>query len=274
MVVRHNISLMRQPGILREFDPKRGDSVATLTYEYSAGFQVPEHAHGADQLIYAIRGVMEVFSGSNMWLIPPRFALWIPAETCHRIHMPSAVSMRTLYFRPGLVRRRQLGNAVLHVTPLLHELILETVRIGRLRAGYHLERALRDLLILHINSATPVPTFVALPRDGRALALAQAVLSAPEQAKPLAALSRDAGVSVRTIQRIFRKDIGIDFESWRRQVRLTKAVEMLVAGCSVKEVSFNIGYRQSSAFVEAFRRSFGMTPKTWIVAMERLNREN
>jgi AraC-like DNA-binding protein/mannose-6-phosphate isomerase-like protein (cupin superfamily) len=273
--VRHNISLLRQAKISRDFDPKRGVSVATLSYEYTPGYQVPEHAHGADQLIYAIRGVMEVFSGANMWLIPPGFALWIAAETRHRIHMPGAVSMRTLYLRPGLarmpgvVRTPRRDCAVLHVTPLLRELILETVRIGKLRARQHHERALRDLLLLHLESASPVPTFVSLPRDERALALAQAVLSTPEQAKPLAALARDSGVSVRTIQRIFRREIGIDFESWRRQVRLKKAVELLVAGRSVKEVSFCVGYRQSSAFVESFRRSFGMTPKAWAVSLER-----
>ncbi len=265
---------MRQPAVLREFDPKRGVSVATLAYEYAPGFQVPEHAHGADQLIYAIRGVMEVVSGSNMWLIPPRFALWIPAETYHRIQMPSAVSMRTLYFRPRLVRTPLLAGAVLHVTPLLRELIVESVRIGKLRARQRHERALRDLLILHLESASSVPTFVPLPRDERALAIAQEVLSAPGQAKPLAALCRDAGVGVRTVQRIFRKDIGIDFESWRRQARLTKAVELLVAGRSVKEVSFCIGYRQPSAFVEAFRSSFGITPKAWMMSLEKPSRES
>jgi len=265
---------MRQASILKEFDPKWGVSVTTLAYEYTAGFQVQEHAHGADQLIYAISGVMEVVSGSNMWLIPPRFALWVPAKVFHRIHMPSAVSMRTLYFRPGLIRTPPLGQAVLHVTPLLRELILESVRIGKLRTRHHHERALRDLLVLHLESASSVPTFVTLPTDKRALALAQAVLSTPHQAKTLAVLCRDAGVSVRTVQRIFRKDIGIDFESWRRQARLTKAVELMVAGRSVKEVSFLVGYRQPSAFVEAFRRSFGVTPKAWMMSLEKPNRES
>lgn len=272
--MRHNISPLRQARILRDFDPKRGVSVETLAYEYPAEYQVPEHAHGSDQLIYAIRGVMEVFSSSKMWLIPPRFALWMPAEIRHRIHMPDAVSMRTLYFRPGLIRKRPQGTTVLHVTPLLRELVLETVRIGKLRARSLHERALRDLLILHLESASPVPTFVELPKDERALALAQMVLSAPQQARPLAALCHDAGVSVRTIQRIFRKDMGINFESWRRQIRLTKAVELLVAGRSVKEVSFCVGYRQSSAFVETFRRSFGMTPKAWTVSLKKLNHES
>jgi len=269
--VRHNISPVRQLSILREFDPKRGISIATLAYEYPAGFQVPEHAHGSDQLIYAIRGVMEVFSGRNMWLVPPRSAIWLPAETCHRIDMPNAVSMRTLYFRPGLIRTPPLVSAVLHVTPLLRELILETVRIGNLRSRQHHERALRDLLVLHVESASSVPTYVPLPRDERAVTVARAVLTAPEQTTPLAALCSDAGVSVRTVQRIFRKDIGTDFESWRRQVRLTRAVQLLVAGRAVKEVASCVGYRQPSAFVEAFRRSFGTTPKAWIVSLEKLN---
>ncbi len=263
---------MRQIGILREFDPERGVSIATLAYEYASGFRVPDHAHGADQLLYAIRGVMEVFSGSKMWLVPPRFALWIPAQTYHRIHMPSAVSMRTIYFRPGLVRMQPLASTVLHVTPLLRELIVEAVRIGKLRARHRHERALRDLLVLHLESASSVPTFVTLPTDQRALAVAQKVLSAPEQAKPLAVLCSDVGVSVRTIQRLFRNDIGIDFETWRLQARLTKAVELLVAGRTVKEVSYCIGYRQPSAFVETFRKSFGMTPKAWVISLERPDR--
>ena len=45
--------------------------------------------------------------------------------------------------------------------------------------------------------------------------------------------------------------------------RLTKAVELLVACYSVKQVAFAIGYSQPSAFVEAFRRTFGVTPKVW-----------
>ena len=271
IVLRHNISLLRHTKILTEYDPKRGVSVATLAYEYPGGFQVPEHAHGSDQLIYAIRGVMQVFSGQSMWLTPPHFALWIPAQTDHRLRMSGAVSMRTLYFRPGLVRGLSLGCSVLHVTPLLRELIVETVHIGQLRMKDVRERALRELTVFYLKKASPVPTFVTLPTERRALSVGQAVLANPGLSTPLADLCSLVGVSVRTVQRAFRKDMGIDFETWRRQVRLTKAVELLVSGCSVKEVAFAVGYRQSSAFVEAFRRTFGATPRAWTLSLERLN---
>src|ERR1700722_11411822 len=128
MLLRHNVSLLRQSKILTEYDPKRGVSVATLAYEYPSRFHVPEHAHGSDQLIYAISGLMEVSSNQSMWLIPPHFALWIPARTHHRIYIPGPVSMRTLYLRKDLNVRLEPRCAVLHVTPLLRELIVETVR--------------------------------------------------------------------------------------------------------------------------------------------------
>ena len=259
---------MRQYGVIRKYDPGPGVSVATLAYEYRSGFQVPEHAHGSDQLIYAIRGVMEVHAGRNMWLIPPQFALWIPSRTLHRIRMPAVVSMRTLYFRPGLVSRPEPGCSVLSVTPLLRELIVETVRIGRLRARNPSECALRDLTILHVTRASSAPTSVALPTDSRALALAQAILHNPSQPKPLPNLCVDAGMSLRTMQRVFQRELGTDFDSWRRQVRLMKAIELLVTGSSVKETAFAIGYNQPSAFVEAFRRMFGSTPKAWCVALQ------
>jgi transcriptional regulator GlxA family with amidase domain len=185
--------------------------------------------------------------------------------------MPKAVSMRTLYFRPGLVSGLPPSCGVLHVSPLLRELIVETVRIGQLRKTNRVESALCDLVVSQLESASPVPTFLTLPSEPRALAVAKAMLRNPAQSRTLAELCDEVGVSVRTIERLFRKDVGIDFESWRRQARLMKSVELLIAGCPVKEVAFRVGYRQGSAFVEAFRRSFGVAPKAWILALEKLD---
>ena len=93
--------------------------------------------------------------------------------------------------------------------------------------------------------------------------VAQAVLAHPGAPKKLVELCAQAGVGVRTIQRHFKKEAGIDFESWRRQVRLMKAIELLISGNSVKQTAFEVGYQQPSAFVELFRTVFGTTPKVW-----------
>jgi AraC-like DNA-binding protein len=264
--MRHNISLMRQ-GFSDYYDPKPGTSISTLAYEYPPAFRVPEHAHGADQVIYATRGVMEVSAGQSFWLIPPQFAIWIPARTMHSIRMPGAVSMRTLYLRRGLAPRLPATCAVLHVTPLLRELIVEAVRIGQLRTRNRLHCALRDLVVFHLEGASSVPTFLTLPKDPRALAVAHALIANQAHNPSLDSLCASAGASVRTIQRAFRSEVGTDFATWRRQARLMKAVELLAAGSLVKQAAFATGYRQPSAFVEMFRRTFGATPKAWAAAL-------
>ena len=259
----------QKQGLLTEYDPKPGVSVATLAYEYPAGFNVPQHSHASDQVIYAISGVMEIASGQGFWLIPPHFAIWIPARTPHYIRMPAAVSMRTLYLRPGLAPRLPAACSVLHVTPLLRELVVEAVRIGQLRRRNALHCALRDLIISKLQSAATVPSFVTLPQDRRALLVAQTVMRDLRGCGSFQSLCEQAGASPRTIERIFRREVGLSFESWRRQFRLMKAIELLTAGGLVKEVAFQIGYRQPSAFVEVFRRTLGATPKAWTASLQK-----
>jgi AraC-like DNA-binding protein/quercetin dioxygenase-like cupin family protein len=257
---------MRQT-VQRAYDPKPSASIATLAYEYPPDWQVPEHAHGSDQLIYATRGVMEIASGQSRWLIPPQFAVWIPAAARHSIRIPGAVSMRTLYIRPGVAHGMPRTCAVFHVTPLLRELIVEAVRIGNLRARNTLHCALRDLLVAHLREASAIPTFLTLPKDTRALQVAHASMTKLSQNPAFHALCAKAGASVRTIERCFRREVGTDFETWRRQARLLKAVELLVAGKSVKQVAFAVGYRRPSAFVAMFRKVFATTPKAWVSAL-------
>ena len=108
-----------------------------------------------------------------------------------------------------------------------------------------------------------------MPKDARARTLAESVIANPKAPSALDAECRKAGMSTRTMQRVFRREIGTDFETWRRQARLMKAVELLAAGRSIKETAFAVGYRQASTFVASFRKSLGMTPKAWIAALTR-----
>ena len=204
-----------------------------------------------------------------MWVIPPHFGLWIPAKIPHQIQMHEAVSMRTLYIRCGLAHIAPTCT-VLHARGLLRELVSEIVRVGRLRKDRPVERALCEVLIAELERAPAIQTVIDLPKDRRALAIARAVMLDLRTSKSLPALCAAAGISVRTLERLFRRDVGIDFESWRRRWRLMKAIEMLVAGHAVKTVADAVGYLHAGAFVELFKQSFGTTPKTWIQALEKL----
>ncbi|KAA6456429.1 helix-turn-helix transcriptional regulator [Acidobacteria bacterium AB60] len=257
---------MRQPLLVRENDPGRGISVTSHARDYARDSRVSLHAHGSDQLVYASRGVMEIAAGEHLWVLPPHFGLWVPARTAHRIHMHERVGMRTLYLRPGIFAR-WAGCTVFHVTPLLRQLIFEIVRRERLRARDGLDGALLQVLVAQLERATPVPTGITLPRDERAAAVAQRVLEDVASRRSLGDLCKSAGASVRTMQRIFQREVGLDFESWRRQVRLMRGVQLLVSGRSVKEVADAVGYADTSTFVALFRSVFERPPKAWVLGL-------
>jgi AraC-like DNA-binding protein len=261
---------MRQP-IVTENDPPRGVSIATLARNYLRGSHIPPHAHASDQLIYASRGVMQVFSGQRFWVIPPQFGLWIPARIRHSIRMPEAVSLRTLYLRRGLTPLARQCQ-VFHVAPLLREIVFEIVRMGRLRNRDRVERAFRDLLVAQLRCARSVPTEVAMPVDPRALRACEQVIANLADESPLRSICVSAGISVRTLERVFQREVGTDFETWRRQMRLMKAVELLVSGSSVKETAYAVGYQQPNPLVALFRTTFGTTPKAWLSTLDRSGR--
>ena len=244
------------------YEPRPGVSISSLAYEYPAAWQIQEHSHAADQLIYSTSGVMEITIAQMHLLVPPLFAVWVTADTRHSIRMPSAVSMRTLYLQPKLVKTHNCR--VLHVAPLLRELILEAVRCVDLTNRKPAHAALREVLIAQILKAAPVPTTLILPMDLRARRLAQATLADPASNEKLETRCSDVGMSVRTLQRIFRRDVGMDYDSWRRQVRFLKAIELLIMGSNIKAAAAAVGYRQASPFISMFSRQFGMTPKAWI----------
>jgi AraC-like DNA-binding protein len=69
-----------------------------------------------------------------------------------------------------------------------------------------------------------------------------------------------AGASKRTIERIFKDDLGMTFAQWRQQLRLMRAMVLLAEGTKVTHAALESGYSTPSAFISMFRRSMGTTP--------------
>ena len=67
-------------------------------------------------------------------------------------------------------------------------------------------------------------------------------------------------VSLRTLQRHFRVQYGLTVSGWLREVRLRKAYGGLIQGSTVKEIAFDLGYKQLSHFSRDFKSYFGVSP--------------
>jgi AraC-like DNA-binding protein len=231
--------------------------VRSFACTYPTGFVIDEHRHDWDQLLYASAGSMTVHARRATWLIPPGKAVFLPAEWEHGIRMWGDVAMRSLAFPRGIAA----GECrVLSVTPLLRELILRVVEMAALDSRVATHQHLLGVLLEEMGQSAVAPLELPMPRDERALAVAQWVLAAADKDAGLDLLARRFAVGRRTLERLFRNETGMSFGLWRQKARMLESVRLLAEGKSVTDAALDTGYRSVSAFIAAFKQTFGCTP--------------
>jgi len=221
------------------------------------------HAHVWDQLTYAASGVMRVHTESATWLVPPHRAVWLPAGVRHTEEMHAPVSVRTLYLAPKLAKGLPREVCMVNIPALMRELILHISRIGVLDRKKPADAHLISVLLDELVGAPDVPLQLPMPRDDRAKRVAAFLQESPDDDASVAELSRRAGASRRTIERLFLAEAKMTVGEWRRRLRLLHGVRLLAGGESVTNAAIDAGYASTSAFIAAFKRTFGVTPSRY-----------
>ena len=74
------------------------------------------------------------------------------------------------------------------------------------------------------------------------------------------ALAKQHRIARRTLERRFRGETGMSFGMWRQKARLLDSIRLLAEGESVTHAALECGYSSVSAFIAAFKGTFGCTP--------------
>jgi len=205
---------------------------------------------------------MTLYAGNASWMIPAGKAVIIPHNCRHSIRMWGEVAMRTLYFPPDLYAQALSDPNCrgISVTPLLRELILRVIEIGALDRRVSEHASLAAVVLDEMARAEVPPLLLPVPTDLRAAAVAHDVLAMPSEERSLDALARDHGVGRRTLERLFRSETGMSFGMWQQKARLLYSVRALAESRPVTEAALDAGYASVSAYIAAFKRTFGCTP--------------
>ena len=79
-------------------------------------------------------------------------------------------------------------------------------------------------------------------------------------------LADECGVSLRQLERYLSRVAGRTPQRWLSELRQKKSIELLWSGHSIKEVSYQLGYKQSSHFSRDFKRFYGVAPSEVLAA--------
>jgi AraC-like DNA-binding protein len=251
--------------------PPHPGNVEILARSYKSGFRLDPHMHREAQLLFAARGVMQVETPRGIWLVPPERGVWLPPRLVHAIDVLSDIEMRTLYFQPRWLAKQKTGAAIgsefiVRVGALMREAILSMFEphCDELRLV-----TLAKIVIMDLRDAGDASTFMPMPTDEKARHVANIILADPAADRDLDSLAAEAGISGRTLTRLFPEQTKLTLKSWKQRARVIAAIERLgQPGVSIKQVATALGFSSSAAFSFAFCDVTGETPTAFLSRRE------
>ncbi|WP_206615569.1 helix-turn-helix domain-containing protein [Solirhodobacter olei] len=231
--------------------------VIAMAKEFAANTRTGRHGHVRAQLIHAIEGLMVATTDHGTWVVPPGFALWVPPGIRHDVAMHGSVSMRTVYVRSAEAASLPDAIRVVAASALLQAALVslsaDPPAYDERKRGGHLAALILD----EIARAPATPFALPVPEDQRLAKLARALIRDPGAALDINGWADEIGVSRRTLTRLFRAQTGISFGTWRRRLRLMRALERSADGTPLARAAAGVGYRSLPAFRTMARKEFG-----------------
>lgn len=239
-----------------EDTPRR---VVALATDYEDGAYLKPHAHRRSQFLYSMQGMMEVETSAGKWLVLPYRGVWIPAGEIHSVTMLNA-STRSLYIDTTEEMMRGDICEVVTVSPLLHSLLLEVVKLPRLYDLSGREGALVTLLLHEVHLAKSLPFYTPLPSHLGLLSLCQTFIQNPTITSSPLDWAKKLNRSPRTFTRFFQTELGMTFSEWRQHVVLMSALMRLGKKEPITTIALTLGYESPSAFSAMFKKTLGTSP--------------
>ncbi|TCZ58630.1 AraC family transcriptional regulator [Roseicella aquatilis] len=221
----------------------------------------PEHAHPWHQVVYAISGVLAVAVAGRSFVISPEQAVWLPTGLRHRVGSLLGAEFRSLWIAEEAGHGLPETPTVFGVSPLLQALIVEAAGIESQPDEDGYAGRVTGLILDGLRRARPLPGALPWPRGEALAALCEALYADPADRRGPQDWGRALGMSERTLARRFEAELGMSLRSWRRRLRLFKAIELLGGGLGVTRTAMELGYGSTSAFVYAFRTGMGRSPQ-------------
>jgi AraC-like DNA-binding protein/mannose-6-phosphate isomerase-like protein (cupin superfamily) len=241
----------------RVVDPER--PILTMSYRLGPA-RTPPHAHSRAHLFYCTEGVFRLLRKDASWMVPPTQAVWVPCGTDHSVYATQPIALLSLFVDASATAELPDVCRVVHVAPLMRELILEAVEVGNDYPPGGAAARLMRVILDKLHDLEPAPLSLPLASDKRVRRVGDALLENPADERSLEDWALQVGASARTLARLFVNETGLTFAEWRRQVRLLEAIDRLGKGQAVTRVALDLGYESPSAFIAMFRRTLGAPP--------------
>ncbi|MDE1184943.1 MAG: helix-turn-helix transcriptional regulator [Pantoea sp.] len=234
---------------------------SVVSYFYTRQQAQAWHSHATAQLTYCSSGAVTIHTAEASWTLPPYRALWIPSGLTHQTHAQAGTQTHNLYLTDAGEKKCIEALCPLLITRLVHQLVTELDDLP--------QHQRRNLLILALlfnelsQAQSAQVSCLPVAKEPRLLTITGALLQQPGNNATLESLGNQAGITPRTLSRLFRQETGLSFAQWRQQLTITTTINQLSQGMAVEEIASQLGYCNGSALIAMFSKTLGLTPQRY-----------
>jgi AraC-like DNA-binding protein len=239
------------------------DSIFVLHERTERRFPVHKHVKG--QLTYVEGGIAYVHVEGKTYVIPARHYIWVPGGLPHFLQVRhSATAIRNLYFPVEDDAVDFYGHMGIYpVNSLLHEMLLYTERFNGavLPSDEHFPFLTAIRSILPELSVSRLQTALPVSNNERLRPILRHLDQNFAAAITLHEVAGHFGMGERTVSRLFQAELSISFLQYLKQLRMVKAVEMILqTELTLSEIAYATGYSSISAFSNTFQQFTNLRP--------------
>lgn len=225
----------------------------------------PVHRHKKGQLSYVEGGIAYVHFVGNTVVIPARHYIWIPPGVDHflQVRHSTHTIIRNIYYPDDNIHIFYQHTGIYPVNNLLHEMISYTDKYDEniIEGSDDFSFLIAIKNILPQISPQNVPIVLPTTSNQRLRPILQYLYSNVSQPLTLKLVSKRFNIAERSLSRLFQSVLSISFLQYLKQVRMVRAVElMLQTDQTLSQIAFETGYQSISAFSNTFYQLAHMRP--------------
>lgn len=226
------------------------------------------HSHQKGQLVFVEEGFQYLHTESKRLLLPQNHAAWIPSLVVHKTtSSASTVFLRSIYYNTQELPSFYNELRLFSVPDVLREMILYTEKWSKktdidLAASHFLQAILLELPAF-VNDS--IPLHIPIPKDTKLIAITSYINQHIDDNITVNQLALQFHITLRTLERLFKKETGISIAKYIQLVRIVKAVELLNENQqTISEIAYLVGYKSVQAFSNSFYNLLGRRPQAFI----------
>jgi AraC-like DNA-binding protein len=245
----------------RRFAPDAAPNPSIHMVE-SGAWQESSAGESMHKLILVLDGQVDVEGASGGWLVIPNHIIFIPADRTFNLRTAAKTRAIVAHLDPGDAEWQHHGCWVTRANGLAHELVGYLLKVYGESPNAETVRQIFRTLSLLCGDWFANPRILWLPQ-AKSEATRTFITYVRDRLShaTVAEACRACKVPQRTMQRIAQEEFGHGLRMLISEIRMMRAMELLVKGdSSVETVARTVGFNSLGSFSAAFSERVGLSP--------------